>query len=535
MAFLRIEQKKSGRYIRIVESYKKDGVPRHRTKYSLGKVEDYHPQQLERIAKKLLELAGCRLEDIIKDDLKEIRRTNYGYALVIKSLWKQLGLDVWMKKINYKRRIRFNWLSALELMLAERLNDPCSKRSSYFHQSDYSGFSESKIDLQHLYRTLDLLSEEQESLKKHLFTTQQSLFSSCLDVVFYDVTTLYFDSQREDENSLAQKGYNKDGKHHKIQIVLGLLIDKLRNPITYHVYRGNRYEGKTMIDALEDLQKKYKIDKVIVVADSAMIDKENREFIEKQGNIDYIIGERLKNLPSKVSQYLINPEKHQRIYDKEGSVFTYSKIEYQNRKIICTYSPKRAMKDRSEREKLIKKAKELLENSSKLSQIKKRGAARYIRQESEGKHLLDIEKIKSDEKWDGYKAISTTTDLSVNEVLEKYGDLFEVEHAFRTLKSQLEIRPIFHWTNKRIEGHIAMCFIGYTMLNYIRLKSGLQIEEIVRTIDKMQISEIQESQTKETFFLRSSIDANQQKIIQTLKLVVPKDVTSHKAIYQYYK
>ena len=534
MSFLRVENKKSGTYLRIVESYRDKNRVCQRTVYSLGKVEDYAPSQLERIAKKLLELAGCRLEDIVKDDLKEIRRVNYGYALVIKHLWKKLRLDEWMRKINYKRRIRFDWLSSLELMISERLNDPCSKRSSFFHQTEYIGFGDSQIDLHHLYRTLDILSEEQSSLKKHLFTTQQSLFSSQLDVVFYDVTTLYFASEKEVESSIRQKGYSKDGKFHKTQVVLVLLVDKLRNPISYHIYKGNTYEGKTMIEALESLRKDYNIDKVIVVADSGMMNKDNLEFIEKQSSMDYIIGDRLRNLPEDVIDYLLSEENHKPLFS-DSDDFTYSCLTYRNRRIICTYSEKRAIKDRNEREKLIAKAKKLLDNPSKLRHKNKTGTGRFIKQLSDEKFVLDIEKIILDERFDGYKAISTTSDLSIEEVLDRYGDLFEVEHTFRTLKSQLRIRPMFHWTDKRIEGHIAMCFIAYTMLNYLRLSTGMQIKEIVNTLDEMQLSEIQEGKVKETFFLRSSLSENQKKLINKLNIEIPRDVTSQHALNLLFK
>ena len=118
-----------------------------------------------------------------------------------------------------------------------------------------------------------------EFLKDHLFQVHKTLFSQELDVVFYDVTTLYFESQKQQEGKFAPKGYSKDGKAHKTQVVLGLLIDKMRNPISYQIYQGNTYEGKTMLDALETLKKQYQIDQAVVVADSAMIDQSNQEFI----------------------------------------------------------------------------------------------------------------------------------------------------------------------------------------------------------------------------------------------------------------
>jgi transposase len=525
MAFLRVEKKKSGTYLRIIQSYKDNGKPKHKTLYSLGKVEDYPSDQLQRIAEKLLELSGAKIEDIIGNELEEIRRINYGYALVIKHLWKTFNLDKWVKQVNLKHRIKFNWLSVLELMIAERLNDPCSKLASFEHQQEYIGFSDESIDLHHFYRTLDLLSNEQESLKTHLFKAQQNLFTTKLDVVFYDVTTLYFDSQKVEDNQLRQKGYSKDGKAHKTQVVLGLLVDKMRNPITYQIYQGNTYEGGTMITALEDLKTKFPIDKVIAVADSAMIDKNNRDYIESSEDIDYIIGDRIKNLPKKIAEELIASKNQKKVFESTYN-FTYHEVKHQDRRIICTYSEKRARKDRKQREKLIEKAKKLLENPSQLKQSKKRGAGRFIKQESEEKYSIDLDKIKSDQKWDGFKALSTTTDLKPQQVIEKYTDLFEVEHAFRSLKSQLQIRPIFHWTDKRIEGHIAMCFMAYTFLNHIRLSTSLTEKEVVRTLDKMQLSEVKEKNKSESIYLRSKIDDYQNKLIKNLKIQVPKDTSS---------
>ena len=199
MAFLRVEKKQSGTYLRIIESYKESGKSKHRTLHSLGKVEDYPPNQLEAIAKKLLELSGTILEDIIPESFHEVARYNYGYGLVLKKLWAVYHIDTFIRQINHKRRLRFDWQDAFKLMIAERLNDPCSKRQSAFTQNDYKGICDRQIPLHHLYRCLDVLAEEQEFLKTHLFQVQQTLFSQELDVVFYDVTTLYFESQKQQE------------------------------------------------------------------------------------------------------------------------------------------------------------------------------------------------------------------------------------------------------------------------------------------------------------------------------------------------
>lgn len=534
MAFLRIDKKASGRYMRILQSYKEDGKSKHRTLYSLGKVEDYSNDQLENIANKLLELAGRSLDQMTNDTFKELSRVNYGYALVLQALWKVYCIDSLARKINNRRKVEFDWQDALRLMVAERINEPCSKLQSSFNQKEYFGLVNQEIALHHLYRTLDLLSSEEDVIKGHLFSQQHSLFSTVLDVVFYDVTTLYFESQVENEGELRQKGYSKDGKAHKTQIVLGLLVDKSRNPISYQVYQGNTYEGGTMIDALKAMKRTYKIDNVIVVADSAMIDKKNRAFMVGS-HIDYIIGDSIKNLGKKIQSQLMESTQHKTLIRSPNNIITYREVQYKGRRIICTHSTKRARKDAYERQKLIDKANNWLDEPSKYNSVKKRGAGRFISTDEQGSPIaLDLERIKEDERYDGYKAISTTTKQSVEVVLNKYRDLFEVEHTFRALKSQLEIRPVYHWTDKRIRGHICMSFIAFTFTNYLRNLTGLQYKAIVKAMDRMQMSHIKDMKTDKCIYLRSNICDNQKLLASKLKLNLPKDANPQSTINQYF-
>ena len=202
--------------------------------------------------------------------------------------------------------------------------------------------------------------------------------------------------------------------------------------------------------------------------------------------------------------------------------------------VLCSYSAKRARKDAHAREKLINKAKQWLEEPSKYKQVKKRGAGRFMQSNKDGEIALNLQVIENDAKYDGYKALSTTTDLSVETILAKYSDLFEVEHTFRALKSQLEIRPVFHWTDKRIRGHIAMCFTAFTFINHLKNTTRLQYRAIVKAIDCMQVSLIKDDKAKSNFYLRSKIDSAQQTICNKLRLKVLNDTTSQSAINQYF-
>lgn len=252
--------------------------------------------------------------------------------------------------------------------------------------------------------------------------------------------------------------------------------------------------------------------------------------------IDYIIGDSIKTLPKAIKTVLINSENHKTIEGISKENFSYSETTYKGRRIICSYSAKRACKDAHAREKLIAKAQQWLEEPSKYKQVKKRGAGRFIESNENGEPIeLNLQMIENDARYDGFKALSTTTDLPVQTILSKYSDLFEVEHTFRALKSQLEIRPMFHWTDKRIRGHIVMCFTAFTFMNYLKTTTNLQYRAIVKAIDRMQVSEIKDNKGKSNIYLRSKIDDNQKMIIDKLKLKELNDTIPKNAMNQYFK
>ena len=531
MAFLRAEKKASGTYLRIVQSYKQDGKPKHKTLYSLGKVEDYAVGQLERIAQKLLELSGKSFEELVTYELHELGRYNYGFPLLVNYLWRSFNLKPFFKKHLTKRKIEFDVENVIRLLLCERLSEPVSKHCSWKRQTDYIGFEQQ--ELHHLYRTIDVMDDLSDKLQKYLYHQQRNLFNQQLDLVFYDVTTLYFDSQQEtQEDELRKKGYSKDGKSHKLQVVLGLVVDKMRNPIAYQLYQGNQYEGHTFNDSITRLKKDFHINKVIVVTDRGMMSKKNLAAISQQ-KYDFIIGERLKNLPQSIINELIDTTKHQPLPTSKEDTFTFHQCYHEGKRIICTFSAKRAAKDAHERNRLIEKANYYIAHPDQLKQKNKQGSKRYINYLDNERIDLDEDKIKEDEKFDGFLTIATNrTDLAAEQVIEQYTNLFEVEHAFRTLKSVLEIRPMYHWTDKRIRGHVALCFLSYLFLNTLTKSLKWSETKLSTVLDKMQVSEVKQSHKEEAFFLRSKIDEDTKQLIAKFGLVVPKDTTSKVLVNQ---
>lgn len=520
MAFLRIEKKQSGTYMRIIQGYRKEGKSMCKTLYNLGRLEDYKSSDLRAIGEKFLQLSGCPLENIKELGLKELHRYNYGYTQIVNLLWNTFRLTELFLTALKKKRLKYDFENVMKLMLVERLNVPCSKLQNFYNQTEYLGIQ--RVDLHNLYRSLDVLSDIGENIQRHFFEIHKNLFSTDLSVVFYDVTTLYFDACMPlSDEDIRQSGYSKDGKHKKLQIVLGLLVDKFRNPIGYKIYKGGKYEGHTFIDAIKKLKNEYKLTKLVIVADSGMLNGDNIELVEKE-KYEYIVGDRLKSLDKKAKDYLTDKKNYKKIilgYEDEKEIsIEYVVYPYKGRTIICTWSAARAKKDAHEREKLRDKAEKFVQTPSLLEQQSAKGAKKYLKIEPL-KVELNLEKIQSDARYDGFKAIATNIENPhILTILEQYSNLFEVEHAFRTMKSHIEVRPMFHWTQKRIEGHLSMCFIAYTFLNRLRLQMKWSEQKCFRVLNQMQVSLVEQKADGSKIYLRSAMKEDTEQLINKMKL-----------------
>lgn len=522
MAYLKVDRKSSGNYLRILESYRNDkGLPTSRVLYSLGKVEDYTPEQLRSIGIKLFELGGGEVKALLQGNLEELGRFNYGYQQVYGKAFSHYGLADVFRRIEKKSRLQFDLTGAVFLMLIERLQDPCSKLKSFEQQNEYVNLP--CTALHHLYRALDKLADNNVLIQQQIYTTGRDLFNQQLDVVFYDVTTFYFESEVEKEGTLRQMGFGKDGKIGNTQILYCMMIDKDKNPIGYRIFKGDTYEGHTFEKALEDLKSQYCIDKIIVVADRGMLSKNNITLTTEKG-YEFILGERLKSLPKAVQTSLLDIKQYKQEWfytDNEGEeiCIKYTTIPHEGKTIIATYSAKRAKKDKQDREDKLTTAKKLIANPALL---KKKPARFFLQSDGQEKYSLNEQKIKQSEKYDGFLAISTNNKtLNPTAVLEQYKQLYKIEHSFRTFKSHLETRPMFHWTDKRIEGHICLCYMAFALQNCVlqkvnKLKPTLTENSLRKTLDKMQLSLLKHN--TEEVYIRSTPSENEVYLQQKMGL-----------------
>ena len=518
MAFLRKEIKKSGTYLSICESYRDEaGRVQRRVLRQLGNANDYTDESLERIGHQLIEIAKGPTPE---PNIQELSRHNYGFPLVLRQSLRLFNLDALLNRLGRKHKISFSLQQNLLLMLCDRFNDPLSKLGSYNLQNEYAGLGQ-EIGLQHVYRTLDYLAANNDIIQTHIYNRNRDLFNYELDVVFYDVTTFYFDSEVQNEGGLRQMGFGKDGKIGKTQILFSLLIDKNKVPLGFQIFKGDKYEGHTFERAIDKLKAKYNIKRIIVVADSGMLNADNIALFDKGAiaeGFEYIVGDRLKIMSEAAIKYLTNLKNYTTvtIKDNEGKdiPLQYCTYKYNGRTIICTWSEARAKKDKAERDAKILKAHKMLKQPSN---IEKKAKRYFLKNTGEKKYELDLEKIEQQVRFDGFKAIATNVkDVTPEMALEKYKDLYKIEHSFRSFKSYFETRPMFHWTDKRIEGHIVLCYISFCLLNFLQNRSGYTEQELRRLLSKMELSKI--VQDGEVLWLRSATSAEAEHLLKIIQL-----------------
>ena len=337
-------------------------------------------------------------------------------------------------------------------------------------------FKNRTISVDKVYRFLDTLYKEEikEHIEQCVFEHTEKLMQGSITLCFYDVTTLYFESEHEDD--LRRIGFSKEGKLARPQILLGLFTTLQGYPLAYEVYEGNKYEGHTLIDILQKFQKRFKYDhKPIVVADKGMLNSANIAYLEKNG-YRYILAYRIKALSSEFKekiaslQFVDDGVIHTLEYDKE---LHYKDEDDQKRslsikqRLILTYSSKRAKKDKRTREKAIEKINAALQHKSVTkSDLKLSYYTKYldIDEQCHIRYRLNPQKILLDEQLDGIKGFATN-DFSIKptDVIAHYQNQYDVERAFRISKTDLRIRPVYHRLADRIKAHILVSFVAYAV------------------------------------------------------------------------
>jgi transposase len=407
-----------------------------------------------------------------------------GTTLLLEKLYNEIGFN----KIKN---------TLLKSLVFSRIIFPTSKLKTTELLSKYYDID---IQVQKVYRYLDdLYSNQKELIQQISYQHTLKILKKNISIVFYDVTTLYFEIDSEDE--IRKRGFSKDGKHQNPQIILGLLVSLGGYPLAYEIFSGNKFEGHTMLPVINRFKERYKLEQLVIIADSGLLSSNNIDELKKQG-YEFILGARIKNEKKWIKEKILSLS----LSNGESSI-----IKKDDLSLIINYSDKRAGKDRFNRQRGLKRLEKQIK-SGKLtkSNINNRGYNKYLKMVGNIKISIDEEKFKGDAKWDGLKGYLTNTNLSKEQIIDNYKHLWKIEKAFRISKHDLKIRPIYHRLHRRIEAHITISFVAYKI--YKELERQLKQKQTLLTPDKaIEIA-------KTIYSVKVRVPHTNQTIVKTLLL-----------------
>lgn len=394
-------------------------------------------------------------------------------------------------------------------LIISRLAFPLSKLKTVDYLYRYLGIS---VNIDSIYSFMDKLAGNLKNQVEQISFNHTKKILGQISVVFYDMTTLHFDAM--DEDDLRKMGFSKVGKHQKPQIYLGLLVGFGGYAIGYDIFEGSTYEGHTLIPFLEKISNRFDLGKPIVVADSGLLTTENIKDLKRE-NYEFIIGARIKNESKKIKSQILSFKL------SDGNVKQIKKDN--GDRLIVSYSDKRAKKDEHNRKRGLKRLEKSVK-SGKLtkSKINNRGYNKYLKLQGEMSIEIDYEKFEKDKEWDGLKGYITNSKLSKKEIVECYNNLWYIERAFRMSKTDLRIRPIYHRIEHRIEAHICISFVAYTIYKELerilyKEKSGLSVARAAELTHNMYEITFTLPESKHTKSKLLKMDDEQAEIYQIVQ------------------
>lgn len=356
-------------------------------------------------------------------------------------------------------------------LVKARLSYPASKSATVEYLKNHF---DDDVSLSKIYRYLDKLSDSQHRIVQDISVGHtRKILGDHIGVLFYDVTTLYFEADYEDE--LRKTGFSKEGRHKNPQIILGLLVSTGGYPLAYCIHEGNKYEGHTMLPVVTEFVHRYNLEDFIVVADSGLMNGDNIADLEENG-YKYIIGAKIKTESKKIKEWILSQPKN------DCQMVEYDKGN--GKRLLVGYTDNRARKDAYNREKGVRRLEKAYRRGTLTKEnINKRGYNKFLTMEGDVRVSIDYDRLETDAKWDGLKGYLTNTDIPASQVYDAYHNLWHVEQAFRISKSKIEIRPMFHFTRRRIEAHVCICFVALKV--YKELERLLKLADINMSVDKV--------------------------------------------------
>lgn len=471
--------------------------------------------------KKLGRRSRKKIEDILPpsqvtlDDIIEEKRIIEGVHDVAGSMFDEMYQHLFKSNRTYQ---------LLRDVVLSRLVYPCSKRRT---QEKLSKYFDKKHSLEMIYWMMDQIFPRIDQIKQMTFAKTQALFPEKVDLILFDVTTLYFESVEVDE--LRNYGYSKDHRFNTTQVVLALATNQDGLPVGYELFEGNKAEVTTLAAAIESWKKLFKIDSVCFVGDRAMFSKNNIALLESL-NYQYIIAAKLKSLPDALKENILDENFYQpTVLNNEFS--WVGEFEYQGQRLITSYKSRRAMKDLKDRQRVLEKVKKVIgKQSSPKKLITNQGVKKFVTVNNDATVVLDENKIDHASQWDGLHGIITNIRKdSPASLIARYAKLWIIEESFRVNKHTLEMRPIYHWAPPRIHAHIAICYMTFSVLRHLQYRVNLtqkiSIDTILDELMNIEASIYIHKRTKDRYRVPGVCSNNARKIYKTFDLERSLDAT----------
>lgn len=464
------------------------------------------------------------IEDILPtsqvtlDDIVEESRIVEGVHDVAGTVFDEMYKPLFSEKRTYE---------CLRDIVLARLVYPTSKHRTQQHLLTQF---DKEHSLDSIYRLMDKVFLKIDPIKKMTFAKTASLFPDKIDLLLFDVTTLYFESTDVDE--LRRFGYSKDHRFNTTQVVLALATNQDGLPIGYELFEGNKAEVSTLAAAIESWKALFKIDSVCFVGDRAMFTKANLDLLDTL-KYNYIIAAKLKSLPDKFQESILSEKNYKP--DVLGEEIAWiGEFEYQQRRLIVSYKSKRAMKDQHERQQVLNKIKKVIgEKGNPGKLITNQGVKRFVSNDKNACVQLDENKVLAAAQWDGLHGIITNIkDEHSTALIVRYARLWVIEESFRINKHTLKMRPIYHFKPERIHAHIAICYMAFSVLRHLQYRANLtqkiSIDTILDELLNVQASIYIHKKTNDRYRVPGFFSNNARKIYKAFQLERPLDAT----IYQ---
>jgi hypothetical protein len=536
-----VRAKKSGayHYLQVVHNERVNGKVRQHVLATLGRLDVL--QQTGQIDALIASCGRFAQQVAVLDAHRQgqchvVSTVKIGPSLVFERLWKELGLSKILEDLLAGRKFEFPVERAVFLTVLHRLFSPGSDRAAEFWRAGYAIAGSEALELHHLYRTMGWLGEPlpndqqagatpfvhrsmKDLIEEALFARRRNLFSG-LELVFFDTTSIYFEG--EGGASLGQYGKSKDHRPDRKQMVVGAVLDNAGRPICCELWPGNTADVATLIPIVDRLKSRFAIGRICIVADRGMISRKTLEALQAvHRDTRFILGARLRAVKEIREQVLTDGGAWLEVYgpkvrSDDPAPLKVKEVRIEDRRYIVCHNEDQARKDRADREAIVAALDEQLKRGDK-SLIGNKGYRKYVKSAQGKRFEIDQQKVKDEARFDGIWVLQTDTSLAPPDVALKYKELWMVEAVFRSLKSILETRPIYHKCDDTIRGHVFCSFLALVLLKELltRLEArGWRVEWERLKADLDALAEITLISGGKPFVVRTQLRGDAGKALQ---------------------